>query len=477
MIKLFVFCSLVFSSLAAFPQQLYWTAAADIADGVEYGNLRPRIAIAEETPVVLWSKSGDGIFFSRLTNTGTFTTPARLSPEGVDVFTASYGGSDMAVRGERISVVFMTEPFMQARLYLVNSGDGGQSWGDTIAIPVAPNTIPFLPTVVLDEQANPRVAYMEYDQDYNNPRYVVVTSTDGGQSFGPPVSASHLAPHEVCDCCPAHLLAHEDTTIVFFRNNDQNIRDMWISLSYDAGDTFAMQQDIDPNGWVVASCPSSGPDALLSNGDVSAVWMSGGSGNARIYASSFDPATGLFTTDQLYNGGYSQNHPRIAGARDTVGVVFQNTEGTHNNCLFGYSHSGLEGIVAFEDIARDSSSLQTSPDIAFHRGVFHFVYSDVFSGNLRYRSASFEDLSALGEDPALPRVRIYPNPVQNEFYIEAGEGWGNYQLFDARGNLLVSGTGCDAGRTRIPAVGLSRGLYLLVLSGAKGSQSVRVLKQ
>lgn len=475
--KHFLSCSLVFTALAAFSQPLYWTPATDIADGLAYGNLRPRIAMAGGTPVVLWSKSGTGIFFSRHTGAGTFSEPVRLDPQDVEVFTASYGGSDMAARGNRISVVFMTEPYMQAKLYLLNSSDGGQHWSDTVAIPVAPNTIPFLPTIALDEQANPTITYMEYDQNYNNPKYVVVTSTDGGLSFGPPVSASHLAPHEVCDCCPAHVLAQADTTLVLFRNNDQNIRDMWISLSHDAGDTFAMQQDIDPNGWVVASCPSSGPDALLSGGLVSAVWMSGGGGEARIYGSLFNPATAQFTTNQLYNGGISQNHPRIAGSGDTVAVVFQNTEGAHNNCLFGYSLSGLEGVLAFEDIARDSASLQTAPDIAFHRGVFHIVYRDVFSGNVRYRSASFEDLSAVAENPAVYPDLIYPNPVQSEFYIRAGEGWNGYKVFDAHGNLLFTGNGSDTGPTRVSMAGLPGGLYLVVLSGVAHHRSIRVLKQ
>lgn len=457
-------------------QQLYWTQPQDVADASVYGSTRPRVCVAGGKAAVLWSKPGGDLFFSKRENTGAFSEPVKLNPENVHVFAATYGGSDIAARGDDVHVVFMTAHHLEAKLYLVKSADGGTSWSDTLPIPVAPGTIPFLPTLALDGDINPQVAYMEYDSNYENPRWVMVSSPDGGETFGIPASASSGAPHEVCDCCPAHVLNTGDTSVVLFRNNDQNTRDIWVSLSYNHGDSFTQHKDIDPNNWVVSSCPASGPDAVMRGDNITAVWMSAASGNSRVFISEYDPFMDEYTTEQLYTAGTSQNHPRISGSGDTIGVVFQHQDAAQANNQFGFSVTGGGGLGFFQNLGGDSASLQAAPDVFFRDGRFHFVYRDIVSGNVQYRQASFDDLSAVIEKPKAG-FSVYPNPVPDRFWITHGTAFSMYRLLDVNGITVLQGNLRNGGLTQVCCDGLAQGVYLLLLSGPDGERVTRIVRQ
>ena len=54
---------------------------------------------------------------------------------------------------------------------------------------------------------------------------------------------------------------------LFFRNNDNNLRDIWVSRSSNSGLDFTEATDVDDTDWVINACPISGPQMAQLAGD------------------------------------------------------------------------------------------------------------------------------------------------------------------------------------------------------------------
>jgi len=437
-----------------------------VADGSVFGNTRPRIELANHSPAIFWMESPSNLWYSKSLSDSTFTEPMQLAAIGHDVFVSGYGGADIATYGDNVFLVYMTKPFNQAKVYFRKSTDGGETWG--LAVNFSLNhIIPFLPTVSFSDNGNPTIMLMGYDTNYTNPAYYTFTSLNGGNSFGSGLKVSAGTPHEVCDCCPAHLSLEGDVSVALFRNNDQNLRDLWAATSIDNGISIDTAQDIDPNNWQINSCPSSGPDAILNEGDLHAVWMSAGSGSSRVYRSNLEVQTQNWSTELIYDRGNNQNYPRISGNSDTIGIVFQNNEDGINNCLFIYSVDGGSSFSEPFDLFGDSTSIQTAPDLVYKNKTFHFVFRDLFSSDLIYRSARFE--STLDVQDELESIRLFPNPVEHEINFSSTIRVNDVKVYNMLGQefifQLVGG--------KIDVSSLRAGIY--VISFGTGFDS-RVMK-
>ena len=162
----------------------------------------------------------------------------------------------MAVRDNDVFVTFKAQPENSGFVYVVKSTDGGKTFGDTVR--VSDNNWSRFPEVAVLPNGNPVVTYMDFDPDFKDPRYVVSVSNDGGKSFQDVVSATEEAPGEACDCCPGFIMADNDRITILFRNNDNDLRDIWASISEDGGKTFHLAKDIDESNWTIGGCPSTG---------------------------------------------------------------------------------------------------------------------------------------------------------------------------------------------------------------------------
>lgn len=457
--------------------QLYWSQPITVANGLTYGDVRGRIVHTEDGVAVLWSKNGGNVFVATKDYGSTqFDTPVQLNPAGVTVTVFNYGGSDIAAKGNTCYAVYMTEPYLQADLYILSSTDGGKTWSNPDQIDLPDSITPFLPTVAIDDGGNPKVLFMAYDDQYLNPQYAVVSSADSGQTFGSVVVATDLAPHEVCDCCPGNLTIKGDTVAVQFRNNDQNLRDMWASISFDGGQTFTSVQDIDPGNWIINQCPSSGPNAFMSNSKMRTVWMSQATGNPQIYWSEMDLPNQTFQSGLLDpNPANYQNYPRISGSGDTIGIVYRNSGGGVSNTLFHYSFSGRQGLSNAIDVARDSSKIQFDGDITYVNGQFHIIYRELQSRSIMYRIASAVPIGIDGAESA-SGPRFYPNPTTGIINVSGLTESAELAVYDLQGRLLHLQNLAPVSE-RLSLSNLPDGVYLLQLFDDTGQRVYRVVKR
>ena len=366
-----------------------WSEPINITfDGFQSGTIG---VLGDGTPVVLWGK-GSKILFSRMID-GTFETPIEINTDGNSPDIYGFGGLDMAVKDNQIHIVF--ENFFDG-VFHIRSTDGGATFEPPVNVYDPPQgKWTTLASIELDDDNNPLISVIFENTNETEGTYILMRSLDGGETFNPPVTASEPANGEyVCECCPSDIVTQDENVWLVFRNNDNNLRDMWVSKSTDGGDTFETAVDIDSTDWVLNACPISGPKMTTMGGDsLISVWMSGASGSGRVSYSTFNGATmekGFETQIPQTNEGANQQNAAVAGVNDTIGIVWEENgfETTGRDILFAYSYNGTEGLLDTIYNITEATGSQSFPAIAYANGIFHLINTQ--SSGLEYRSATLE---------------------------------------------------------------------------------------
>ena len=99
------------------------------ADG--YG--RPRVALTNNHPIVIWRKDSTPktIRASKWNGTG-FSNPYNITLSGV--LPDSWDGPELATKGDTVYVVFPSTATTQSSIMLIRSFDGGNTFSDTIRV-------------------------------------------------------------------------------------------------------------------------------------------------------------------------------------------------------------------------------------------------------------------------------------------------------------------------------------------------------
>ena len=153
------------------------------------------------------------------------------------------------------------------------SGDNGNTW--SVPTPVhsdkSPNIVRgfFDATILANGEIG--VAYLNDIAGKAHQRDLrFVTST--GNRFG---TEKILDPF-VCDCCNISLLVDAGGTLqVYYRENQDNIRDIATMSSGDNGLTFTKPAILSKDNWQINGCPHSGPTSSASATGTVIAWFSG----------------------------------------------------------------------------------------------------------------------------------------------------------------------------------------------------------
>ena len=135
----------------------------------------------------------------------------------------------MAVSDTQVFIVYEQ---LQQGIFITRSDDGGVSFSppNLVQGPVQ-GGYATLASVAIDGTGHPIVSYI---QDKNGALYQIRRSLDGGLNFQEPVTANTPAPGgAVCECCTSDMTTSGDSIWIVFRNNNQDLRDIWVSRSSD----------------------------------------------------------------------------------------------------------------------------------------------------------------------------------------------------------------------------------------------------
>lgn len=448
--------------------------AIPVADDSNYGKTRPRIVTdANGNPVVMWGhKATDKVYVARLDG-NAFTTPVSVVPGAEEAFVADWAGPDIASNGDDVFVTYHSQPEAEGFVFVVKSSDGGETFGDTVRAESAVVEQSRFPVIAVDPNGNPAVMFMRFTGNWVDPQYVVANSTNGGVSYLADVPASEIAPGEVCDCCPAALLSEGQRQVVMFRNNDNNLRDLWVAISNDNGADFDTGDDMDPNDWVINSCPSTGPDGHINGDSLYTVWMSAGQGSSRIYLSSIHLPTATrgatWEVAPEQNTSANQNYPRIAGDGQLLGVVYQQTAGGNFDCYMTISTDGgamfSQPFVLHEEVA----GTQRNPDVTYSNGEFHVVFEDVSAGAVIYRTVSVP----VGIDEIELQAKVWSSNGQIHISTESQDPF-DIEVFEPTGRLIHSERECQS---NISMLINFQGICVLRITTSGGTLTKKLLLQ
>lgn len=462
---------------------IHWEPEISVADGAIYGNTRPRIALtASNVPIVIFGKISSGKLFISRYNGTTFNTPIDILPATMDSYLSTWTGPDIAAKGDTVIAVFKANSMELGKVYSVRSVDGGLTFSDTIRVDNHDTGIAWMPSLDIDENGNPSVVYMAHDASWMNPRYNVVHSNDRGLSYQPEMEIALSIPNEACDCCPAEYVIDGAQHALLFRNNENNLRDIYAVYSNDDGLTYPEYINVDNLNWSFNACPSTGPDGMFNNGKLISTYTSRASGAYRIYLSetATSPALAFETRTAITpptNSNGIQNYPRIKGKNDTIIMVWQESETSNIELFSAFTTTGsVSEINNSKALLNDSTAgAQTNSDIIYANGKIHVVFQDAATGDVIYKTGTIGTLSIVEKEKN--QFDFYPNPNKDGiFYFNTPlNNLENISVKNTIGEICDFNVSIQGSRTLLKLDNANKGLYFLTYTNEELSNTVKLI--
>lgn len=478
---------LFFSALHLFGQtEIFLSDPIQVAPDLTYGSRAPRIALLQDgSPIVYWGKIGSSpkMYLAKWQN-GSFLDPALINTNGIDIdLWASGLGPQLATFGNTVFLVFET---YGEGIWCVRSTDGGANFENPVSVYELPQgRVATLPTVSVDNDGNPVVSFVTTNNQESEALYEVAVSLNGGLTFESAVVANlATGSGEVCECCPASMaISASDEMLLTFRNNDNNVRDIWATKSTDGGANFPEAVDLDDTDWQTFTCPTSGPHSMIAGDSLIAVYFSAGEGNPRVYMSTMHINSMVkgnqFKLPTFTGAETGQNFPRIAGNQDTLGIVWEENEASSKSIVMSYSINGTLDLQNQLVRIAEGTHSQRYPDVSYSNGVFHIVYEDQFLGAVMYRQASFGPLTTVSTVPSSAfDLSANPNPFSAKTIVKFENTQRELitaKLFDANGQLLKIQKTSDS-QIEIDCSNLNQEIYFLQLENGKRVGTMKLIQ-
>src|SRR5688572_9854213 len=458
-----------------------WNMGMNISANT-FGNMHPRMALdGMGNPMVVWGRMSDAaVMFSRWNGTN-FTMPVKLNPTWLSVASASWMGPDIASHGDTVYVVAKRSPEVADtnRIFIFTSFNGGNTFNAPVELAFIADSISRFPTVTTNEFGNPIVAFMKFNSTFMDSRWVVSKSSDYGTTFFTDVKASGWGGSaEVCDCCPGALLSQGASSVMLYRDNNNNIRDIWAGISTNYAADFSSGMAVDNNNWMMMSCPSSGPDGVIIGDTLYSTFMSAGSGNFRNYLSKSSLSGGALSAVVNLTGvvpGLSQqNYPRIASDGNALAIVWKQTVNGAAQLPVLFTNEISNGLPpAYDTVDLDDI---TNCDVALSNGKIHVIWQDDNSQTVKYQSGLYPLFPIGLPEFSEEQISIFPNPASNVLNISTPylRKIDNYKITDYIGREIMKGHQLHGNNIDISL--LQPGLYYLNFNEGSENQVSKFVK-
>ena len=448
--------------------------AIEVADG-DFGNLSPRMVLnAAGEPVVFFGSSGAYRCAMWNAAASAFNAPVTLVESGV--FLSDSEGPRVASHGDTMIVTYMISGDWNAGARGLVSLDAGATWSDPFPL-TAPNATVdhFMPVPAFDGSGMPFAGIKVGDA----PDVFEGILRPVDDMTGPwldPVSGSDEADGDaVCECCPSAPFFASGRYWNVVRNNNGNVRDMWLLGSEEEEPTsWPIAVDIDPTDWVIGGCPATGASVAgpTANGEHWAAFMSAGGdgGQARVYLArmdleNFPPSaleTGLAGPTQFTNS--TQNHPSLSATSDLIALAWEQNTAGYDIYL---SLSGSDGSGLFDGAVNLTESLggqHRMPTVQLAGETVHLIWKNSMTGAVHYLRGNTSGLQTANSSVADPQPRIISCSA-GTIQLDLPASWfcGSYLIFDIDGRQVSEGA---LNSSTIPGPG--EGVHILRLAHPSG---------
>lgn len=445
------------------------------------GNSRPRVVLIHDSvPLVMWGKSAsvNGAVFVSTWNGSAFGAATQISPSGLSVYVSPDEGGDIAAKGDTLYAVFFTT---DSRCYSVHSYDAGVTWSDTVRVDHQLEHHNYTPDVQIDRNGNPVVAFEASDNAMAVTHQMVCRSYDGGNTFTMEQYADVNVAGVPCECCPPSLLINDSMTYVIYRNNDNNFRDIVMTISSDSGMTFPVVSEVDQNNWLITSCPVAGAEGAFYRDSVLVFWKSGN----KLWYGCGHAQTGATGPDRLLEPSLSasvlQKHPFVLTLGDTVIYLWDDRRSSNYNCYVSIFANGPQPVtlpfIVNDTIASAENGTQQTPHMAVYGNTLHIVYQDVATGLVKYRKGTIAGVVGVEEPAAQLSPVIFPVPAKESFTITGVDEPFAVTVYAVNGAVAATYTQVVSGQP-LPLHDLAPGMYTVLITTESGAKSsVPLVKQ
>ena len=420
---------LAFLSLQLTAQNINWSSPIDVSPSTN-GNKYPRIVNNTAGEIFVSWGGNNNVYLSKNTGSG-FSNAVQINNISTPAYVADWTGPELDVKGDSVYVVFMHNVWKQ-KTYLSRSFDGGQNFSSPTNLENYPDSTSRFPCVAISPNGQPLISFMKMDTNGKHPHYVFRESTDFGTTFGnEKVVGNTSGPtSEACDCCPGAIKAVDNKVAVFYRDNLNDIRDIYVGVSSNNGNTFN-DFAIDNNAWFIQSCPSSGPDGAIIGDSIYSVFLSG---NKSYLSRSSISGGSLNAIEQLgaTAGATNQNYPRIDNNGNKTAVVWRGISGG-TKLMFSYTADISNGTFEIQDTLVTNSL--ANADLAVTANAVHVVWQDITTGTVKYSKGTFGP-SAVNDISKDIELSLYPNPAKSNLEIKTTTEFVAVKIYNTSGQII-----------------------------------------
>jgi hypothetical protein len=308
------------------------TGTADATSGSAHVGIAPG-----GTVYVTWVSESKGVLLARSTDGGETFEPSVTVNSTAKPLVSMARLPYVVATDQRVAVTFNDQDGA-VYLHLANAG-GALSFGTATLIGTDVTTdFRDFPKPVFLGDGSVAVAWHGYP-------------TSGARIFFSRESASFAseqassgAPGLPCECCPLDIQRTPAGDLVLaFRNNDNNVREMW-SARAPGGGGFASWAAISTSEGTVSACPMMGPRLAQHGTELVAVWSARGSTTAGSVYKATSSDAGVSWSGGEPAGGFKADEPTIA-----VG-------GSGRIFVTGVTGSGSSALIQSDDGGQSWSS-------------------------------------------------------------------------------------------------------------------------
>jgi len=329
--------------------------------------------------------SNKNVMYSNSTDNGlTFSDPIQINHNSNSIVAYVQAGPKIKVRGNELLIVYMDHRSGLTNIYLNYSIDNGHSWGEDTLVSDQPYLQAY-PDFEVAPNGIIHLIYYSYNQNnsFNSVRYS--TAQVGSIEFSESTSVGVTGDaNEPCDCCqPDMEISPEGDVYIAYRNNVENIRDIYIAIKAAGSDGF--------NDIIRASfhndynnhCPSSGPSMQIENNMIALSYRV--SDAATSYIDYSDISILSFSNALMISSPEgSPNFPDILfdGTNvneDIIHVGWIDYETGNPDVLYGAREIGAENLMNIQTMNQnieESYIMQKDPKLHRHNDEIFYFWSD-----------------------------------------------------------------------------------------------------
>tara|TARA_B110000467_G_C18329996_1_gene492243 strand:+ start:1117 stop:2481 length:1365 start_codon:yes stop_codon:yes gene_type:complete len=411
--KLFfaLFCLIPFLSNGQFVDDFYsFSEPVIVNSNSELGLSRPRIIIDNNgRPIVMWTSIDDKKIYISKYNGFVFSEPVSILPTGFTFYGNPNYGPEIDNNGDVISIVLHNTENELNNVYIIYSLDGGVSFSEPIKIAEEQTLIEGAGVHVNSNNIS-IVTYenLTFSGDANQMvGFGQLVDSNPGIIFENFIIADILTDGVPCECCLGHLTSNEQNLVFTYRNNINNVRNMFACTYNNLTEGFNQGFSIDSYDQSLSVCPTEGPKSLLLDNYLITAFKSYAYSPARMVATVYDLENNIMVDESVVDWGQGygvQSLPEIAGNDAIFAVVWKEFRYYNYDVFISLKTFSLDNTEINPSSSMSISSSEpnsqtandfTSVDIAAHNDEFHMIYLDDNDNILYYRNYAPNDISQI----------------------------------------------------------------------------------